>query len=117
MPGTENPENLKSIRVHHPGEVTGNPVLIRKEIKSPSNCTFDLLVPSAEGGIFHFIKTPTSPDEWHMVARVSFPPEVPIVSGLACSRLNNSSYGPRPEFRARVLCGGRIYVIETSERY
>lgn len=110
-------ENPKSIRVHHPGEVTGNPVLIRKEINSPRNCTFDLLVPSAEGGIFHFIKTPTSPDEWHMVARVSFPPEIPIVSSLACSRLNNSTYGSRPEFRAHVLCGGRLYVIETSERY
>lgn len=45
------------IRVQHPGEVTGNPVLFSKA----DDEQFDLLVPFAEGGIFHFIRTPSTP--------------------------------------------------------
>lgn len=37
--------------IHHPGGVTGNPVLATKAWKNQ----LDLLVPLAEGGVFHFV--------------------------------------------------------------
>lgn len=105
-PGKEGWESPKCIRVQHPGEVTGNPVLVKNDTHGARDCNLDLLVPSAEGGIFHFVRTPTSPDEWHMVGRVKFPSGVPMASSLTCARLGR-------EFRAHVQCGGRLYLIES----
>lgn len=99
-------------RVQHPGEVTGNPVLLRND-KDGMDCNLDLLVPSAEGGIFHFVRTPTSPDEWHMIGRIKFPSGVPIASSLACTRLGSCYV--QSIFCAYVQCGGRLYLIKTTE--
>lgn len=106
--------NPKCTTVEHPGEVTGNPVLLKNYENGRINCSLDLLVPSTEGGIFHFIRTPTSPDEWHMIGRIGFPDGVPMASSLACARLGD---GPdrSSEFRAHVQCGGRLYLIRSLE--
>ncbi|KAG6365466.1 hypothetical protein INS49_007077 [Diaporthe citri] len=105
-------QDPKATRVQHLGEVTGNPVLLRN-YKDGMDGNVDLLVPSAEGGVFHFVRTPTSPDEWHMIGRIKFPRGVPIASSLACARLN-SNYG-QPIICAYVQCGGRLYLIKTPE--
>ncbi|KAI0854931.1 hypothetical protein F4860DRAFT_70741 [Xylaria cubensis] len=99
-----------STMISHPGEVTGNPVLING---GPAENQLDLLVPSAEGGVFHFIRTDSTPDEWHMIARITFPPSLPIASCLA---LNVDFLGYRKrEFKALVQSGGRIYQVKTYE--
>lgn len=108
-------EGAKSISIQHPGEVVGNPVLVSSQKYGVSGYKLDLLVPSAEGGIFHFIKTAKTPDEWHMIGRISFPNSVPIASSLAFARLDNDNYGHSPKFRAHVQCGGRLYLIKTTE--
>lgn len=101
-------------RIQHPGEVTGNPVLLgsRTSDAVQGNDKLDLLVPSAEGGIFHFIQTPMTHGEWHMIGCVEFPLGIPLVSSLAFARLGDS---PLVEFRAHVQCGGRLYLIKTTE--
>ncbi|KAI0479342.1 hypothetical protein GGR56DRAFT_373802 [Xylariaceae sp. FL0804] len=104
-------------RIHHPGEVTGNPVLIRQT----SSCSrqLDLLVPSAEGGIFHFVRiTSSGPDEWQMIGRIAFPSGVPPATCLAFDEeLEQDGYGGtrRTSFRALVQCGGRLYQLKTDE--
>ncbi|KAF2964607.1 hypothetical protein GQX73_g8967 [Xylaria multiplex] len=97
-------------RIHHPGEVTGNPILVKKD----RGLQLDLLVPSAEGGIFHFVRTPTSLDEWHMIARITFPPSLPVASCLAIHSRDHGSNQPR-KFYALIQSGGRLYHIETFE--
>ncbi|KAI0517859.1 hypothetical protein F5B22DRAFT_602730 [Xylaria bambusicola] len=95
-------------RILHPGEVTGNPMLIKKD----SANQLDLLVPSAEGGIFHFIRTASTPDEWHMIACITFHQGLPAASCLAIH--SNTSYGKR-KFRAVIQSGGRLYYVMTTE--
>lgn len=104
----------KSIKIQHPGGVTGNPVLLSSEKFGTMGYKLDLLVPSAEGGIFHYIRTAKSFDEWHMIGRISFAPGVPIASSLACARLGDET-SARSRFRAHVQCGGRLYLIKTTE--
>lgn len=104
----------KSIKIQHPGEVTGNPVLLGSE-NPGGDYQLDLLVPSAEGGVFHFIRTVNTPDEWHMIGRINFPTGIPIASSLACGRVSDGNYSHRSKFRAFVQCGGRLYLIETTE--
>ncbi|KAI0434592.1 hypothetical protein F5Y09DRAFT_235870 [Xylaria sp. FL1042] len=94
-------------RILHPGEVTGNPMLI----KNGSEDQLDLLVPSAEGGIFHFVRTASTPDEWHMIARVAFPQGLPATSCLAFH--SDRSYSR--DFRALIQSGGQIYYVTTTE--
>lgn len=105
----------KSIRIQHPGEVTGNPVLLAHQPNRAGGYQLDLLVPSAEGGIFHFIRTAKTPDEWHMIGRISFPIGVPIASSLASWRVPPYQYRTVAMIRAFVQCGGRLYLIETAE--
>lgn len=105
----------KTNRIQHPGEVTGNPVLLGNKKYGTSDYKLDLLVPSAEGGIFHYIRTAKTPDEWHMIGRVSFPTSVPIASSLSCARLGDKTSAHRSRFRAHVQCGGRLYLITTIE--
>ena len=104
----------KSIRIQHPGEVTGNPVLLSSRIYT-GDYQLDLLVPSAEGGVFHFIRTVKTPGEWHMIGRINFPTGTPLASSLACERVREDSPAQRVIFRAFVQCGGRLYLIETAE--
>ncbi|KAJ2991474.1 hypothetical protein NUW58_g2503 [Xylaria curta] len=98
-----------STRIHHPGEVTGNPTLVARA----GIDQLDLLVPSAEGGVFHFVRTASTPDEWHMIARIGFPPGLPIASCLAC----NTDFGPQNKRRFNLLVqsGGRLYRVTTCE--
>lgn len=103
----------KSTRIQHPGEVTGNPVLLSSLKSGDHDYQLNMLVPSAEGGVYHFIRTVETPDEWHMIGRISFPTGVPIASSLACARL--TAYIHFNSFRAFVQCGGRLYLIETDE--
>ncbi|KAI0544516.1 hypothetical protein F4679DRAFT_591360 [Xylaria curta] len=98
-------------RISHPGEVTGNPVLVHT---GPLRQQLDLLVPSAEGGVFHFVRTESTPDEWHMIARITFPPSLPVVSCLALNA-DPPSYVQRREFKALVQSGGQIYRVKTYE--
>ncbi|KAI0183839.1 hypothetical protein EV127DRAFT_445996 [Xylaria flabelliformis] len=99
-----------STMISHPGEVTGNPVLINS---GPFKNQLDLLVPSAEGGVFHFIRTDSTPNEWHMIARVAFPLSLPLASCLAMN-VDRPAY-QRGEFKALVQSGGRIYQVKTYE--
>ncbi|KAI0436802.1 hypothetical protein F4803DRAFT_571963 [Xylaria telfairii] len=97
-------------RIMHPGEVTGNPMLISAEDQ------LDLLVPSAEGGIFHFVQPASAPDEWHMIARIGFPPGLPAASCFAVhpDKSYIRSYDPR-RFRALIQSGGQLYYVTTTE--
>ncbi|KAI1175541.1 hypothetical protein F4777DRAFT_549667 [Nemania sp. FL0916] len=116
------PANWKAqapTRIPHPGEVTGNPTLIRKHIDD-RHYQLDLLVPSAEGGIFHFVRTMSTPDEWHMIARIAFPEAVPAASCLAShdgyrytSSYYTYSYSSVNQFRALIQSGGRLYYTTT----
>lgn len=98
-----------SIRIHHPGEVTGNSVLATTRTNQ-----LDLLVPSAEGGIFHFVRTTSTHDEWHMIARIIFPQGLPAASCLAFNAFSEDIYQPR-QFRAMVQSGGQLYMVKTRE--
>ncbi|KAI0098188.1 hypothetical protein GGR51DRAFT_538522 [Nemania sp. FL0031] len=100
-----------STRIPHPGEVTGNPVLIKKGEIKPQ---LDLLVPSAEGGVFHFVRTPSNPDEWHMIARITFPQGLPMASCLAVIN-GPASWGDRRNFIALIQSGGQLYQAKTPE--
>ncbi|KAI0530000.1 hypothetical protein GGR58DRAFT_272618 [Xylaria digitata] len=97
-------------RIHHPGEVTGNPMLVKKARVNQ----LDLLVPSAEGGMFHYVQTPSCPDEWHMIARITFPLGLPAASCLAVHYRDRGFRRPR-KFYALIQSGGQLYRIETSE--
>lgn len=108
-------QDPKTTRIQHPGEVTGNPVLLGNKKFGTRDYKLDLLVPSADGGIFHFIRTAKSIDEWHMIGRISFPTSVPIASSLSCARLGDETSAHRSRFRAHVQCGGRLYLIMTIE--
>ncbi|KAI1352862.1 hypothetical protein F5Y01DRAFT_324116 [Xylaria sp. FL0043] len=99
----------KSTRINHPGEVTGNPALVRGE-----RTQLDLLVPSAEGGVFHFVRTASTPDEWHMIARIAFPQGLPAASGLAANKIKLSWEGRRL-FRTVIQTGGQLYYATTHE--
>lgn len=106
----------RSTRIQHPGEVTGNPVLLSSLKPGDHDYQLNLLVPSAEGGVYHFIQTVETPDEWHMIGRISFPTSAPIASSLACVHLDNSRpLTNPPKFRALVQCGGRLYLIKTHK--
>ncbi|KAI3322392.1 hypothetical protein HD806DRAFT_536230 [Xylariaceae sp. AK1471] len=98
-----------STRIHHPGEVTGNPVLVKKAEARQ----LDLLVPSAEGGVFHFVRTASTPDEWHMIARITFPQVLPAASCLAVNTHNQ--WQKQRQFHALVQSGGRLYQVRTFE--
>ncbi|KAI0477376.1 hypothetical protein GGR56DRAFT_665405 [Xylariaceae sp. FL0804] len=107
-----------STRIQHPGQVTGNPVLINSQFSQISDfgqaaSQLDLLVPSAEGGIFHFVRTPSSPDEWHMIGRIIFPAGVPPAVCLAFHDVRDHS--DRRRFRAFFQSGGRLYQVDTAE--
>ncbi|KAI1099458.1 hypothetical protein F4804DRAFT_83512 [Jackrogersella minutella] len=99
-----------STRILHPGEVTGNPVLITDDTCS-SRPQLDLLVPSAEGGIFHFVRTFPAPD-WHMIGRVAFPQNIPPASCLSFHSWR-SIYEERKLY-ALVQIGGRLYHVKTT---
>lgn len=96
-------------RIIHPGEVTGNPVLTKKR----DGNQLDLLVPSAEGGVFHFVRTASNPDQWHIIARIAFPQGVPAASCLGF--YSGSSYNTQRHFRAVIQIGGRLYYVTTTE--
>ncbi|KAI0406158.1 hypothetical protein F4802DRAFT_613789 [Xylaria palmicola] len=98
-------------RIQHPGEVTGNPVLLTKDRGN----SLDLLVSSADRGIFHFIRTSSAPDEWHMTARIAFPPGIPAASCLTLNTTNDERSGRR-QFTAIIQSGGRLYQSRTHDR-
>lgn len=95
-------------RILHPGEVTGNPMLI----KNDSGKQLDLLVPSAEGGIFHFVRTVSTPGEWHMIARIAFPQGLPAA---ACLAIRSERFYDTRHFRALIQSGGQLYYVTTTE--
>ena len=97
-------------RIRHPGKVTGNPILFVKDFKNQ----LDLLVPSAVGGVFHFVRTASTPDKWHMIARIGFPQGLPTTSCLAVHSERSSG---RRHFRAMIQSGGRLYYVTTTESY
>ncbi|KAI2464639.1 hypothetical protein F4781DRAFT_412414 [Annulohypoxylon bovei var. microspora] len=104
-------EGKTSTRILHPGEVTGNPVLI-----TDRNCDgktqLDLLVPSAEGGIFHFVRMQSAPNDWHMIGRVAFPQNIPPASCLSFHS-RTVPYSAR-ELYALVQIRGRLYHVKTT---
>ncbi|KAI1305439.1 hypothetical protein F5Y03DRAFT_355888 [Xylaria venustula] len=101
-------EAQTTARIHHPSEVTGNPVLL-KDRKSQ----LDLLVPSMNGGVFHFFRTLSTPHEWHMIAHVGFP----VIGPAACLGFIGSRPYTRKKkrFCAVFQSGGRLYRIQTHE--
>ncbi|OTA67928.1 hypothetical protein K449DRAFT_453558 [Hypoxylon sp. EC38] len=96
-------------RIPHPGEVIGNPILITD---STSNNQLDLIVPSVEGGIFHFVRTQSTPNEWHMIGRVAFPQNTPPASCISF-HLRSGGYGKR-ELCGLVQTRGRLYHVKTT---
>ncbi|VUC22357.1 unnamed protein product [Clonostachys rosea] len=97
-------------RIHHPGEVKGTPVLLQRKVMKNH---LDLLVPSAAGGIFHYVQTPSTPDEWHMIARIGFPIDLPPAGSLAFY-VSDEAYTSR-SLGAVFEIGGRLYNIESKE--
>lgn len=110
-PGRWKWEGKTSTRILHPGEVTGNPVLIT-DCGYHGNNQLDLLVPSAEGGIFHFVRTRSAPNDWHMIGRVAFPQHIPPASCLSFHS-RPEAYGKR-ELYALVQTCGRLYHVKTT---
>ena len=101
-------------RIHHPGEVTGNPALLNVRKGNTRQDQLDLLVPSAEGGIFHFVRTPSTPDEWHMIGRIGFPSGLPAAGSLAFFRYEKR-YDGGDKIRAALQIGGKLYIIQTKD--
>ncbi|CAJ2505219.1 Uu.00g126130.m01.CDS01 [Anthostomella pinea] len=99
-----------STRIHHPGEVTGNPKLI-----SNAKRQLDVLVPSAEGGIFYFVRTPSSLNEWHMIGRIQFPRSMPLATCLSFARESGRPDYDVVKLRAFVQSGGQLFQILTNE--
>ncbi|KAI0893463.1 hypothetical protein F4806DRAFT_475909 [Annulohypoxylon nitens] len=106
-------EGKASARILHPGEVTGNPVVITHSSKTQ----LDLLVPSAEGGIFHFVRTPSAPNDWHMIGRVAFPQNIPPASCLSFHRRYNYYREPCELFALIQICGRLYYVKTTGDKF
>ncbi|CAH0045808.1 unnamed protein product [Clonostachys solani] len=98
-------------RIRHPGEVTGSPVLLQEKLQEGQ---LDLLVPSAAGGIFHFVRTPSTPDEWHMIGRIETPSYLPPAGSLAFFHLKPKGYLDPAILGAAGEIGGRLYTIQTS---
>ncbi|KAI0876292.1 hypothetical protein GGS24DRAFT_514233 [Hypoxylon argillaceum] len=96
-------------RIHHPNEVTGNPVLVTK----PETEQLDLLVPSAGEGLFHFVRTESTFGEWHMIARITFPPGVPPASCLAFTA--DQPPGRPRQFNAIIQSGYQLHQLTTYE--
>ncbi|KAI0180451.1 hypothetical protein GGR52DRAFT_588058 [Hypoxylon sp. FL1284] len=94
-----------SAMIQHPGEVTGNPVLITgpyRGFDDPSQ--LDLLVPSADGDIFHFARTNY---DWRFVGRIGLPqgiPRVPCLSFHSRTDANNQR-----KLYVLLQLGGRLY--------
>lgn len=110
---SENKWEIKtSDKIQHPGEVTGNPELMSQP--TSGKYQLDLIVPSAEGGVFHFVRTPSSAGEWHMIGRIIFPQGIPLAACLTCARQKESSYGSIMEFRALIQSGGRLFQARTD---
>ncbi|KAH9892386.1 hypothetical protein F4778DRAFT_772796 [Xylariomycetidae sp. FL2044] len=103
-----------SMKIHHPGKVVGNPVLISsKEARQLDQ--LDLLVPSAEGSLFHFVRMSSMTDEWHMIARIVLPHGFSHASCLAFSREIWDTFSRATELCAHVQCDGQLYRIKTPE--
>ncbi|KAI4865863.1 hypothetical protein F4820DRAFT_418854 [Hypoxylon rubiginosum] len=102
-------EGKTSTRILHPGEVTGNPVLITD--RNHDKNQLDLLVPSAERGIFHFVRTQSAPNDWHMIGRVAFPQNIPPASCLSfhCRRITSKTR----VLHALIQICGRLYHLQT----
>ncbi|KAH7302892.1 hypothetical protein B0I35DRAFT_447666 [Stachybotrys elegans] len=99
-------------KIHHPGEVTGNPVLLQRK---PQHGQLDFLVPSAAGGVFHFVRTPSTPDEWHMIRHVGFPSSLPAAGSLAFYSPRQESPYDNAKLGAALQIGGRLYTIQTLD--
>ncbi|KAI1759129.1 hypothetical protein GGR53DRAFT_514667 [Hypoxylon sp. FL1150] len=100
-----------STRILCPGEVTGNPALISERYYD-QKAQIDLLVPSVEGGIFHFVRTQSTPNDWHMIGRIAFPQNIPPASCLSF-HFRPTTY-PNREMYALVQIGGRLYYVSTT---
>ncbi|KAI0429152.1 hypothetical protein F5Y09DRAFT_311159 [Xylaria sp. FL1042] len=107
-PATSGWRASEPTRIHHPGEVTGNPVLM-----GSSGAQVDLLVPSAEGGVFHFVRPASTPDERHMIAHMAFSHCLPAASCIVSNR-SQSSWGCTKHFSAVIQTGGRLYHVTTN---
>ncbi|KAI0007989.1 hypothetical protein F4779DRAFT_589408 [Xylariaceae sp. FL0662B] len=107
-------EGKTSTRILHPGEVTGNPALITDCTSYNNKKQLDLLVPSAEGGIFHFVRTRSAPNDWHMIGRVAFPRNTPPASCLSF-HYGPEAYGKR-DLYALVQTRGRLYHVKTANQ-
>lgn len=105
-------EGKTSTRILHPGEVTGNPELITD--RNNGKIQLDLLVSSTEGGIFHFVRTKSAPNDWHMIGRVAFPQNIPPASCLSFHSRHENSYGTRKLY-ALVQIRGRLYHVRTTD--
>ncbi|KAI1413300.1 hypothetical protein F5Y13DRAFT_198557 [Hypoxylon sp. FL1857] len=95
-----------STKILYPGEVMGNPELITGDSRKTQ---LDLIVPSVEGGIFHFVRTQSAPNDWHMIGRVAFPQNTPPASCLSF----HSIYG-NLELYALIQIRGRLYHVKTT---
>ncbi|KAH7308656.1 hypothetical protein B0I35DRAFT_442368, partial [Stachybotrys elegans] len=98
--------------IHHPGEVTGSPVLLQRNLPRSQ---LDFLVPSAAGGIFHFVRTASTPDEWHMIGHIGFPSSLPTVGSLAFYSPRQESPYDGVKLGAALQVGGRLYTIQTLD--
>lgn len=74
----------------------------------------DLLVPSARGGIFHFVRTQSAPNDWHMIGRVAFPQNIPSASCLSFYS-RPGRYGAPRTLYALVQIHGRLYHVKTTD--
>ncbi|XDG04479.1 hypothetical protein ABKA04_004094 [Annulohypoxylon sp. FPYF3050] len=103
-----------SARILHPGEVTGNPVLITDRHNGETQ--LDLLVPSAEGGIFHFVCAQSAPNDWHMIGRLAFPQNIPPPSCLSFYSLP-VTYKKRELYALVQICGLLYHIKTTNDKF
>jgi hypothetical protein len=99
-------------KIAHPGEVTGNPVLLQRESQHGQ---LELLVPSAAGGVFHFVRTPSTPGEWHMIGGIEFPDGYPAAGSLAFFQPRQSSPYIRAKLTVALQIGGQLYITRLRD--
>ncbi|KAI0116193.1 hypothetical protein F4776DRAFT_637099 [Hypoxylon sp. NC0597] len=103
-----------STRISHPGEVTGNPMLITGDTRYSDKNQLDLIVPSVEGGVFHFVRSQSAPNDWHMIGRIAFPQNIPPASCLSFHS-RSDTYGNRELYGLVQICG-RLYHVKTTNK-
>ncbi|KAI1264709.1 hypothetical protein F5Y18DRAFT_436601 [Xylariaceae sp. FL1019] len=95
------------------GEARGNPVLLSMTYGVDQKNQLDLLVPSSNGVIYHFIRLSSVSSEWHMIGQITFSQ---VSSATPCLSVCRDDPESRTgTMRAVVSIEGKLYQAVTTE--